>query len=192
MNAYYEAKLNTAIAWFAKKHLERTGKYLTQLGLFKYLALLEFRSVRERGVPVFGLKYVAMKWGPVPQELYQKFKKSSLLQTELYQVKRGKEQNREVVFILPSSKEVDTNLFSPWELQVMKDLVEIYGDRWIDTKIFSEASHQKIKAWQKAYQKKPNSVIKFEDEIEISDLPEEKKQIYLERLATFEELTASQ
>jgi uncharacterized phage-associated protein len=190
MNAYYKAKLNAAIAWFAKKHFEKTGKYLTQHGLFKYLAFFEFQSVKERGIPVFGLKYVAMKWGPVPQELYQEFKKSHSLQTELYQVKRIKEQNREVVLILPSSKEADTNLFSPRELQVMKDLVEIYGDRWIDTKIFSEASHQGIKAWQKAYQKKPNSVIRFEDEIEGSDLPEEKKQIYLERLATFEELTA--
>ncbi len=190
MNAYYREKLNRAIAWFAKKHFEKTGKYPTQIQLFKYLAFLEFQSVKERGYPVFGLKYKAMKFGPVPEELYNEFKTSSSA-SKFYQVKRVNLKThqgiKKVVLILPSSEEPDMKLFSPWELSTMERLVEIYGEAWIGADVFSEASHQKIKAWQKAYQRKPNSLMKFEDELE--DLPLKEKELFLERLATFKELT---
>jgi len=128
----------------------------------------------------------------VPEELYQKFKKISSSQTDFYQVKRIKKNGQEIVLILPSQKEINIDLFSPWEIKLMEKLVEIYGEKWIRADIFSEASHQQIKAWQKAYQRKPNSIMKFEDELEDLDLPEEVKKVYLERLAVFEELTASQ
>ncbi|WP_353684515.1 hypothetical protein V4D30_01615 [Thermodesulfovibrio sp. 3907-1M] len=35
----------------------------------------------------------------------------------------------------------------------MKELIEIYAAEWIKAQDFYEASHQKIKAWKKAYER---------------------------------------
>lgn len=44
----------------------------------------------------------------------------------------------------------------------MKRLIEIYADRFVKASDMSEASHQTIKAWKKAWAKQPNSIIDYD------------------------------
>ncbi|QID33061.1 type II toxin-antitoxin system antitoxin SocA domain-containing protein [Pampinifervens florentissimum] len=66
MDPLRREKLENAIAYFAKRHYEKTGRPLTKIYLYKYLAFMDFLSVRETGRPAIGLRYLAMKYGPVP------------------------------------------------------------------------------------------------------------------------------
>ena len=75
MKTLRERKLETAIWYFAKEHLRRTGRKLTQTMLFKYLAFLDFWSVKQIGRPAIGLGYDAFPYGPVPRKLYRDFQK---------------------------------------------------------------------------------------------------------------------
>ena len=50
--------------------------------------------------------------------------------------------------------------------------IEILVDKSNTSNHYSEDTHQKIKAWKKAYSKKPNSKMNYLDEIEDSFLRE--------------------
>jgi len=52
--------------------------------------------------------------------------------------------------------------FSQWEINEMERLVEIYADRFVYSDDISEASHQDIKAWRKAFDIKPNMIIDYD------------------------------
>ena len=155
MIAYQKEKIENAICFFASKHRERTKKPLTQTFLYKYLAFLDFKSLEETGHPALGLKYLAMGKGPVPIEIYSKRK---TLKTECFEF-REVEENKFVV--IPKGRP-NLEVFSPYEIKKMQQLIEIYADTFVKTSDISEASHQDIKAWRKAYKKKENSIIEYE------------------------------
>ena len=46
------------------------GRYITQTLLFKVLALLDFRALKQNGRPCIEFTYTARNLGPVPEELY--------------------------------------------------------------------------------------------------------------------------
>ncbi|WP_353684516.1 type II toxin-antitoxin system antitoxin SocA domain-containing protein [Thermodesulfovibrio sp. 3907-1M] len=107
MLKYNPKRLNNAIVWFAKKHFEKTGKYPTLTQILKYLAFLEFESVKEWGIPAFGLKFKAYKHGPVPEEIYFKLKNLESTDPELYKLKKHDDH----IVIIPV-KEADEDRFS--------------------------------------------------------------------------------
>ena len=177
-------KLENAIGYFAKRHYERTGKPLTKIFLYKYLAFLDFMSVKETGRPAIGLKYIAMKYGPVPIDLHREVEQTEGTKMgRCYKFVREQEFGKEnIIYIYPlEGTEPDLRYFSPYEIKLMERLVEIFADRFVGARIVSEASHQAIKAWKKAFGKKPNSLMRYEDELE----GEKDKEVKEERLQTY-------
>jgi len=188
MLKYYQNKLHHAVLYFAKEHHKRTKKYPTILQIFKYLALLDFELVRETGRPALGLKYKAMKYGPVPDELYKLWSENKVIDEDFYKVVENQVDSKRYV-IPKAGKEPDLKLFSRREKAVMEKLLTIYANRSVGTFDFSEASHEVIKSWQKAFQAKPNSFIDFRDEILLNEKDPLKRDIKLERLETYLEFS---
>jgi len=191
MRKIAELKLLNAIGYFANEHYKRTGKFLSQTQLFKYLAFLDFWAVKERGRPVIGLKYLAMQWGPVPEELYSKFKEVKGTEIfETFKVIRNTDnlRGRQWIEIAPlEGKKPNLKLFSEYERKLMEKLIEIFADKFVKGKHMSEASHQSIRAWEIAWKKaqkegKGKYPMSFKDELAGVKNREE----LLERLETFE------
>jgi hypothetical protein len=61
MIPYKNEKIQNAIAFFAKEHCKKVRKPLYQTYLYKYLAFLDFISLREVGRPALELIYKAME-----------------------------------------------------------------------------------------------------------------------------------
>lgn len=159
MNWLQKEKLDNAISFFAQEHETQTGKTLPQTFLYKYLAFLEFEILKETGNIVFDLKYSAMEYGPVPIELYSEKEK---LNNEIFEfVDRGNSQ-----YIVKSKKKPDLDYFNLDELKVMRSLIKEYAHDFATTSEISENSHKKIKSWQAAYLRKPNSIMDFSDTFE--------------------------
>lgn len=155
MIPYQNEKRDNAICFFAKEHKTRTGAALPQTYLYKYLAFLDFMSVETTGIPAIGLEYRAMQRGPVPHEIYNQ---RTFLKTPLYKfVDEGGS-----VFSIKATGEPNLDYFSPFEIDLMKALIARYATKFGRAKEISEDSHKHIKAWKKAYEKKPNSIIDYE------------------------------
>lgn len=163
MIAYQKEKIENAICYFASKHKEKTGKFLFQTSLYKYLALFEFEFVKKHGQPPIGLTYRAMERGPVPLEIYGKRER---YETPCFSFRKNPEGK---IFIIPKNKP-DLDYFSMAERDEMIRLVEIYADEFVTSDQMSKASHLEIAAWRKAYTMKPNSIIDykltFDDDLE--------------------------
>lgn len=155
MIPYQQEKIDNAISFIAKEHIQKTRKPLYQTSLYKYLAFLDFKSLEETGQPVLGLTYMAMPRGPVPKEIYDN---RDRLQSPLFE--RIEKPGGQMI-IRPKRRSPDLDYFSRYEISLMKRLIEIFADRFIDTKIMSDASHEEIKAWREAYARKPNSIIDY-------------------------------
>lgn len=155
MIPYSKEKIINAICFFAKEHKKRTRKPLYQTFLYKYLAFLEFKSLEETGMPVFGLEYLAMERGPVPIEIY---KNRDKLKNNYFVFKKIGDDK----YVIIPKKTPNLEYFSPYEIKKMKELIEIYAEKFITSDDISEASHQDIKQWRKAWNRKPNSIVKYD------------------------------
>jgi hypothetical protein len=160
MIPYRVEKIQNAISFFAQEHRKKTKKPLYQTYLYKYLAFFDFCSLRETGCPALELIYRAMERGPVPVEIYGQKR-----DTEKYRFQ--KDQWGEHVTAIGKP---DLDFFSPYEIELMRRLIEIYAVSWVKAKTMSDASHESIAAWRRTYKKKPNSIIdyaaEFSDDLE--------------------------
>lgn len=172
MNKLERKRLDIAIGYFAKRFYDKIKKFPTQTQVYKFLAFVDFTSAKERGKPVFGLKYLAMNNGPVPVDLYNEIKSVISVKTYPYFKVIVKENKREIAPI--DNRELNMKFFSKEEKELLDRFVEIFVEEGLNTYHYSEASHEKIKAWKKAYNQKPNSPMDYLDEIE----DEELKEIY--------------
>jgi uncharacterized phage-associated protein len=154
MNLLDKLKIENAICFFANEHKKRTKRDLPQTALYKYLAFLDFWSLENTGKPALGLTYKAMQRGPVPVELYNNISSYS---SELFIAKPGAPGTNSI-FIIPK-KQPDLDEFSGNELRQMRILIETYAEPWITTAHISDASHERLLAWQRAFAEQPNSVI---------------------------------
>jgi len=154
MIAYQKEKIENAICFFAFEHKKKTRKLLTQTFLYKYLAFLDFKSVEETGQPSLGLKYRAMERGPVPMEIYEA---RDHLETSCYAFKCIAKDK----YVIIHKTKPNLDYFSAYEIKKMNELTEIYADRFVKTNEISEASHEKIRAWQLTHSKKPNDFIDY-------------------------------
>ena len=159
MIAYQREKIENAICFFAQEHKKLTKQPLYQIYLFKYLAFLDFECLKNTGRPSLGLKYLAMERGPVPIDIYNQRDSYKSDCFEFTRVDNDK-------YVIELKGRPDLGYFSPYEISQMKRLVEIFADRWVKSNEMSEASHEEIKAWRKAWKKKKNSIIRFEDEFD--------------------------
>jgi len=160
---YRDEKIMNAVSFFADKHRKKTRKPLYQTALYKYLAFFDFLSLRESGRPALDLVYRAKERGPVPVEIYGNKKDTS-------KYKFRKDEYGEFVISVGS---FDPDYFSPYELEIMERLIEIYAQAWVNTTIMSNSSHSDIKAWRRTWEKKPNSLIdyslEFDEDLSLKD-----------------------
>lgn len=180
MIPYQTQKIENAICFFSSEHKKKTRKFLYQTFLYKYLAFLDFESLKETGRPVLGLKYKAMEKGPVPIDIYDK---RADYQTSLFVFQKDLE-NR--IMVLPKKKP-DLRFFSYYEIALMVKLVEIFADKFVPTQLISNASHEEILAWKRTWKDHPNAMIDYRltfsgDVLEKNDeelsYPEENYLIY--------------
>jgi hypothetical protein len=151
---YKKEKVENAICFFAYYHLKKTKQPLFQTALYKYLAFLDFKGIEKNGQPILGLKYQAMDRGPVPIDIYGK--RSEIKSNCFNFVADGNGG-----FIIESIGKPDLDYFSKFEQDEMNNLIDIFATSFAKTKHFSDASHEQIKAWKKAYKDKPNSIIDY-------------------------------
>jgi len=183
MIAYKKEKTINAICFFTNEVYKRTGKYLPQTLLYKLLAFLDFSSVEKLGKPALELGYRAYKNGPVPVGIYNNRER---YQTDCFKfIKRG--TNR---FIVISTKEADLDYFSEFEIETMNYLVNKYIRNNLSMKKIidniCEDSHNEIKAWKVAYNRKKNSRIDYSDTFgEIDKKESNKLSIQEERFLVY-------
>ncbi|MGD9576757.1 MAG: type II toxin-antitoxin system antitoxin SocA domain-containing protein [Syntrophorhabdus sp.] len=170
MVPYREEKISNAICFFASEHEKVTKRPLPQTFLYKYLAFLDFIFLEKTGRPSLGLKYIAMERGPVPIEIYGNRDK---LKSDCYYTV-PLEENK---ILFRAKGEPNLDYFSPLELAEMRRLIEIYADHFVHASDISDASHEAIKAWQKAYRRKPNSEISYDDAFDDNISEKEKKDL---------------
>lgn len=157
MQPYFKERLENVICFLASEHQKRTKEPLYQTSLYKYLAFFEVRLLRKTGQLPLGLRYLAMERGPVPEELYSN---RETIQSDKFRF-IPEEGGR---YRVQAIGKQDLDYLSDLEVEELKNLIEIFGQRWIRTKIMSDASHQDIVSWKKAYSKRPNTTIDFKDE----------------------------
>lgn len=183
MIPYNKERIDNAILFFAKEYKRKTRKYLYQTQLYKFLGFFDFMGQERFGTPPLNLEYVAMERGPVPIEIY---KNRNSINESLYSFEKIE---NEVYQVYPKGK-VNLDFFSKNEIELMKELIEIYADIFVKTKDISDASHQRINAWKKTWNTKPNSLIDYDltFNADIYDKNSEKLSIAEENYITFKTL----
>jgi hypothetical protein len=156
MKAYRKERLENIICYFAREHHKKTREFPFQTKIYKYLALFEFQILETTGNAPLDLTYQAQDYGPVPTELYYKRRE---IESHCFEFKELKENQ----FIVKPKGRPNLDYFSDYEIKLMNDLIFIYAQSWIGTKIFSDVSHERIKAWKIAYNRKRNSIINKAD-----------------------------
>jgi len=183
MIAYKTEKTNNAICFFAREVYKLRKQYLPQTLLYKFLSYLDFSSIEKLGKPALELEYRAYKNGPVPVGIYNS---REGYQTDCFKFeKRG--TNR---FVVISTKEANSDYFSEFEIETMNDLIDKYIKNNLDMKQIidniCEDSHNEIKAWKVAYDKKKNSRINYSDTFgEIDKKESNKLSIQEERFLVY-------
>ena len=161
MIVYKREKIENAICFFASEYLKRTKRNIPQTILYKMLAFLDFNVLKNTGKPSLELEYKAMKNGPVPIEIYDN--RRIPYETECFKFVQTGPQN----FVIESKKEPDLDYFSDYELKVMEEIILKYGHRKISqkelSKLICDDSHNEIKAWEIAWNRKENSKIEYDD-----------------------------
>lgn len=160
--AYQKEKIENAILFFAKEYKKKTRKYLNQTRLYKFLAFLDFGTIEEYGEPALGLTYKAMDKGPVPKEIYDD---ELYRKTESYEFFSKNDNYNTVEIITKKNKKPNLDYFSEYEIEKMNIIIEIYADKTINTNDISDASHEEIKAWKKAYNDEQNRIISYKDDV---------------------------
>ena len=121
MIPYREEKRENAMCYFATEHCNKTGRYLSQTILFKYLAYLDFLSLKDIGKPALEFEYKAMVNGPVPHELYNERRNYKSRLVEFISRGNGK-------YIIKAKENANLDYFSKYEIEKMDELVKKYAD----------------------------------------------------------------
>ncbi len=159
MILYQKEKRENAICFFALNHKRKTRRDLPQTFLYKYLAFLDFNSVKDTGEPALGFKYIAMERGPVPRALYNKRRD---LETDLYTFRNVEEDK----YVIIAKKEPDLGYFCDYEIEQMEQLVDKFAHRFATTEEISEASHRDILAYKRTTRNKAIDYrLNFKDDI---------------------------
>lgn len=152
---YQKEKLDNAVCFFAKQHFKHTRNHLHQTFLYKYIALFDFGYLKHFGKPALGLTYRAMTMGPVPLELYDH--RDDLSLSSIFSFKR--DENKNIIVVPQTVPNLD--YFNKRETDLMNRLIEIYGAGYVTSRLMSDASHQEVLAWRRAWSTKQNSIIDF-------------------------------
>ena len=151
MIPYRNEKIQNAVAFFARRHRVKANRRLYQTFLYKYLAFLDFYSLKETGRPVLELTYKAMQFGPVPIEIYEDKSKTP----------KYKFQKDDMGEYVVATDKPDLDYFSPYEIELMERLIEIFAQQWVTVDTISDCSHEEIIAWRRTWTDQPNEIIDY-------------------------------
>ena len=153
--AYEQERLIHAIDYIALIHKKAAKKWATQTYIYKYLALIDFTSLKETGRPVFDLAYEALKMGPVPVELFEK--RELLVKTDPYKnlFHIVKEENGTINYKPVADPDLD--YFSDYEINLIETTVERFAHPGIRISVLEEATHRQIRAWRVAWENRGGS-----------------------------------
>lgn len=164
MKAYHKEIINNVVSYVAKEYYEAKGRNITQTLLFKILALLDFRSLKQNGRPCVEFTYTARKLGPVPEELYSgnlSVYDSFITKAKKYKDKNNKE--RTTTYYI-SVKEPDLDYIAPSEKKILDDILSKVIKNNITGTQAAKITHNEINAWKLAYARKPNSKMNYAEE----------------------------
>ena len=183
MIAYKTEKINNAICFFAQEVYKFKKQYLPQTLLYKLLSYLDFSSIEKLGKPALELEYRAYKNGPVPVGIYNNREE---YQTDCFRFEKRSTDR----FIIISTKEADLDYFSEFEIETMNGLLDKYIKNNLNMKTIidniCEDSHNEIKAWKVAYDRKKNSRIDYSDTFgDINKKESNKLSIQEERFSVY-------
>ena len=150
MIAYKREKLENALSYIIKIHETLAKKEATQTYIYKYMALVDFKSLEETGRPVFDFDYIALKKGPVPAKLYD-FRENIVDDEDFFDVIKLK-MTDEGNFVYKNKKEPDLDYLSDYEINLIETTVESYANEKVKTQHLIDATHEKIKAWDTAWE----------------------------------------
>lgn len=147
---YMELKMDTltenVVAYIADRYFSLTNKFIAQILMYKILALVDFRSVSEVGIPCTSLEYWADKRGPVPHAL-KRCDDSALLEKRPVSINGHDAQ----VFSCKNRSGIDMAYFSQHDKKLIDETIQrAVSEKW-DAVTASEISHKEIPAWKIAY-----------------------------------------
>ena len=164
MKAYRKEIIDNVVSYIARSYYSAKGRYITQTLLFKILALLDFRALKQNGRPCVEFTYTARNLGPVPEELYKgdlSLYESFKTKDKKYKDKNGSERTTRYYV---SVKEPDLDYIAPSEKKILDDILSNVITKNISGTQAAEITHKEILAWKIAYERKPNSKINYADE----------------------------
>lgn len=159
MITYREEKINNAICYFASEHLKRTNRNIRQTLLYKYLAFLDFDSIRERGKPVLELRFSAYNKGPIPPEISTKRENYN---TDCFSFINTGGNYYKII----SKKEADLKYFSRYEIDSMNKILNKYSKKELSNKEMIDKAiydSHRIRAWVIARGRISSKKMHYED-----------------------------
>ena len=160
MKAYRKEIIDNVVSYIASSYYSAKGRYITQTLLFKILALLDFRALKQNGRPCIEFTYTARNLGPVPEELYNG---DLSLYKSFKTVERNKGADYKTTYYV-SVREPDLDYIAPSEKKILDDILSSVIQKNITGKQAAEITHEEILAWKIAYERKPNSKMNYADE----------------------------
>jgi uncharacterized phage-associated protein len=145
-----EQKIINAIIYFVKN-----TRNCKKTKLFKLLYYLDFMHFKRFGLSVTGYNYITMPYGPVPEELLKQFEKNEFpdeFNKNFTIEKVTDEEDKQSFQINLKNKKPDLDWFTPNELTVLNEVVEIFKDA--PAKDIVEATHFRNTPWDKTVKTK--------------------------------------
>jgi uncharacterized phage-associated protein len=147
-----EEKAYNALVYFAERI-----KPLYLSNAMKLLYMSDEQAIKETGVPITWLDYKAWKFGPVPEDIYNKVKQVDDLQKlengdgTIYNLKISDSlADLTEDLVLNPVKPFNDDEFSDYEIGVLQSVVDKYGK--LTSEQFVNMLHQKGTLWHKVVQ----------------------------------------
>ncbi|OFY46223.1 MAG: hypothetical protein A2Z69_00480 [Bacteroidetes bacterium RBG_13_44_24] len=189
--SFYRKKLLNAVLVFCKN-----TKRCNTTKLLKLLAFFDFNHFKETGYPSIGLEYYAWKHGPVAKEFYEEIKNGNV-PSDFSNVIAAIPQDwgaeypeiPEYIYKAKRNASVDTSIFTPREMKILKWLCDVYLDATASQ--MSEVSHLHNSPWDttvktKGYYQSIDFLLCIDDESPLKiDEAREKHQEHIEMLQNF-------
>lgn len=155
-------KLLQTIVYFV-----RNTKHCHKLKLFKLLYLLDFEIYRQTGKSTTGLRYFAWPNGPVPNELFNEFKRPQPDMTATMAVVVADDFDR---LDLTPRHPFNSSAFSRRELRTMERLAEVYRDAIGENMI--DVTHVRGSPWHQVYVGEGNRQAPIPYSLALDDRPD--------------------
>ena len=131
-------KLGNAVNFIAAH-----ARYPYKTEVLKLLFLMEERMVQQAHVPFLGIPFNAWRMGPVSVDVFEELSDGPVLLADFIAL----ESNGQGIRVTPKKDFCDDE-FSNQEIQMMEDVMELYG--WMNSDQLIAETHKKGSLWHQA------------------------------------------